>query len=1592
MKRIKYIFILAVLVLTVLTIKDSLFTQPVLAQSTWPIFRHDPQRTNRSPAAIIPPLEDKGVLATGNIGNYNFTDVGYVMAQGNIYYYNDSPSGHGKLTCVDQVTGNKKWEIDSFYPVASLVAADLLYVGYFYSHPIIIEAHDLNDGSLKWQFTKDGWYLSSIVAAEGKVFASIHGLSYPDSHPMAYALDASSGNELWETALQGWGFSSVPTYSNGRVYINTGITTSSGTNILGAIHALDAGNGQIIWKDDQYNTTPQPFTPVIDGDRLYVMELAFQSGTASGERIIALNATTGEKIWESLIEGFLTGYAISNDSFYAATVPMGGFGAKLYAINSINGGKLWEQAVQDNLYPQELVASGGNAIYAFFNSIPIGQPESYAKIAALNVTSGETIWSVQLIGQSLIAPPVIISSDGLYFLTYSTNQNQRSLRRFAPIEGTQDTSARHLGPFNANTNPSGFASEPVNTATGNYIFSRTDLAIPGRGIPFLFQRTYNSQDSYNGPLGAGWTHSYNIILKENADGSVAVKWGDGHSDFFDPHPDGSYTPRYGGIFYTLEKKPDGTFNLKRKEQSAYAFNVNGRLMSITDKNGNAMAFSYDGSGNLSTIVDTVGRTVILTYGVNNQLTQLTDPIGRTVRYAYDVDGDLASVTNTGGGVMNFSYDASHRILEIKDEGGNRLLANTYDDAGRVATQSNGQGFVTTFSYSTPQAGDTSITDPLGNKTVHTHDAQLRLVEVTDANGNKIKYTYDANNNRTSIVDQNGKQTLFSYDDRGNMTMITNPLGNSNSFTYDNRNNPTSATSPRGFITTFNYDSIGNLTKIQDALGNETNFLYNSLGLLIQKMDTRGNSTRYAYDNQGNLNKVTDALGGTTTLAYDGIGRLIKLTDPNGHVAGSVYDANSRLTQIVDPLGNKTSFAYDAVGNLLKITDAKGNITLYEFDAVNNLTTVSDALGHITGYAYDANNNRTNFTNGNGHSNSYTFDALNRLIRITDPLGNMTSYVYDPVGNVTSAIDANGTTNVFGYDSNNRLVQISHGDGSSVAYSYDASGNRLTMIDSRGTTTYSYDSLNRIIKIVHPEGTVGYGYDGVGNRTSLTYPDGRIITNNYDALNRLSRVTDWNGRGTTYDYDPASNLLRVRYPNQTAISYVYDDANRLLEVKHRRGSRLLARFTYKLDELGNRVGLEKEGTAVEHPSTKLTYVYDALSQLVAVEEGQLKNRTEYTYDAVGNRLQRTLSRHWRPKGWVPLKTVKYTYDTADRLLKAGNMNFTYDANGNRLTKSILKFPIESYTYDSANRLVQVLQGSNKVTYVYDGDGNKVGQSIQGAICRRDSDAQTFNFLNDVASPLPVVLREDGPEQAISYAYGLSLMAEEIAPIGHKKSSPDTFFYHHDGLGSTVAMSDERGCVEATYEYDAWGDLLYGDGHVQNRYLFTGEEQDAMTGLYYLRARWYDPSVGRFLTKDPNLGSSIRPLTLNRFLYTLNNPIRFVDPTGFTNQDSDLGPKQSNISLITLSTDYNNSMSTPSVIIPAAITLDPAQAWWYKLSSLAHTEQIEELLRTPIIGAPDPRLAAFTIGKTIGFLTIDTRLDKDTWTNLRKPLRWIQGLLP
>jgi RHS repeat-associated protein len=1106
-----------------------------------------------------------------------------------------------------------------------------------------------------------------------------------------------------------------------------------------------------------------------------------------------------------------------------------------------------------------------------------------------------------------------------------------------------------------------YVAEPVNTATGNYTYQYQDLRIPGRGLSLVFDRYYNSQSTYQGALGYGWTFNYGMSVREE-DGNALVTVEDGRVDKYTPDGSGGYTSPEG--CYDILTKTGGAFTLKRKDQTRYNFDASGKLSSIVDKNGNAIALAYSGA-NLTGVTDPTGRVLAFSYDGSNRITQITDPAGRTIRFAYDEFSNLISVTDARSNATTYAYDSKHRLLTITDPNNHIFVTNVYDAEGRVTTQRDARLNNTTFSYNT-LSKVTTVTDPRGAATAYTYDGELRLQSEKDAANQTISYTYDENSNRISVRDRRGNYTRYAYDAMGNTTVITDALGGVTTMTYDSLNDLTSQTDPLGRTTNHTYDAKGNLTRTTDASANSTIFSYDANGLMTSTTDARGNTTTFGYDGHGNQTSITDALGNTTTSTYDIVGRKLTETDALGRTTTYTYDANNnpltvtdaaggvttyiydavgnrltatdplgrvttyaydqkdklstitnplsgvtryeydandnkiretdpmthttnftynnlnrltqvsnplgkttsygydvdgnrtsvtdangkttnftynglnRLTQVTDPLLNTTTYVYDAVGNKIRVIDANNNTTYYEYDSLNRLVRVTDALGGVVQYAYDPVGNKTSMTDANSHVTSYAYDELNRLTRVTDPLGNQVQYGYDAVGNRTSLTNARSQATTYTYDQLNRLTGMSY-PGSTTSYGYDKVGNRTAMTDTTGTTTYVYDALNRVTSVTNPGSrVVGYSYDAAGNRTSITYPDGKAVAYTYDAADRLTRATDWLGRQTNYTYDNVGNPTGQTNPNNTSISRTYDASNRLTGlINTSTVSGTIASFSYTLDKVGNRTKVvDTEGTT--------NYEYDKLYRLTFVSYPDSAS-TVYQYDPMGNRLAMTTT----------LGVTNYTYDAADRLLTAGATAFTWDADGNMLTKGS-----QAFTYNSINRLTQVVSGTLTVGYAYDGDGRRASKTVNGA---------ATNYTYDTIAGLAYVLTETTGGNTTLYTYGADLIAD-TDPAGVQA------YYHYDGLGSTRGLTNGSGQVTARYTYDAFGALRSSSGTGSTAFKFAGEQTDDEIGLIYLRARYYDPETGRFMSKDPKAGTEDSPQSLNRYVYSRNNPVTLRDSSG------------------------------------------------------------------------------------------------------------------
>ncbi len=533
--------------------------------------------------------------------------------------------------------------------------------------------------------------------------------------------------------------------------------------------------------------------------------------------------------------------------------------------------------------------------------------------------------------------------------------------------------------------------------------------------------------------------------------------------------------------------------------------------------------------------------------------------------------------------------------------------------------------------------------------------------------------------------------------------------------------------------------------------------------------------------------------------------------------------------------------------------------------------MTDPLNRVTRFTYDSEGNLIEATNTANETVTRSHDLANRLIEVTDSINRTTRFTYDSLDRATEVRDGAQGLTKYAFDANDNLLSVHDQNNNPVERNVYDLRNRLT----RKTDAKNLDMV--------------YEYDGVGNLTRMTDRRGRVTEYTYDALNRATRVSDADGRITTYAYDLAGNLARIGDSESGELLMSYDVLNRLTEVVAPQGT-----VSYAYDAIGRRTSRTISGGDVT------AYTYDKANRLKTVA---LQGKTAtYNYDAAGRLTDRVL-----PNGM----TVAYSYDAADRVTgivyrKADatpveTISYAYDPSGQRIEKalgtgSVQETPFEAI-YDEANRLTQITLAGEVFSLSYDANGNLTAKSgpVSGtttyswnarnqlAAIDGISGAASFRYdalsrrIEKTVEGVTTGYLYDGVQaiaelkgSSIHAVYHTGLAVDEVlaryAPSGNKTLLADALF-------SVIAQANDDSSISNFYNYSPYGDAVSLGSDEGNPLQYTGRENDG-TGLYYYRARYYDPWLKRFISSDP-IGIAGG---LNSYVYVLGAPVAFSDSQG------------------------------------------------------------------------------------------------------------------
>ena len=935
---------------------------------------------------------------------------------------------------------------------------------------------------------------------------------------------------------------------------------------------------------------------------------------------------------------------------------------------------------------------------------------------------------------------------------------------------------------------SGYANDPVNVATGNFIEEEIDIAFSNLASSCAVTRMYNSLAVHGngddlpplaGVFGPGWSSNLDTVLNFSDEGATWIM-PDGRHLFFARAGEGFARVETDPYWLTrtgaseIATAPMGRFILETCALSTEAdlyivsnnqghqwfFTLTGAWLGSTGGEGTTLAVTRAADGLISSLVHELNRSITFDY-VDGLVAVARTSAGERIEYAYapagsTAAGHLVSITS-GAGTRTYEHDDNALIHRVIAADGTVEVTNTYDESARIAHQHTEYGRDVRYLYL--DGGVTEVADEDGSQAnVWISDDSGRLTAIIDADGGRTSFGYDRFSNRIRVIDRDGSRTTRISDSRGRITRDVTPEGQDTRYAYDEydrvtavsisafetdpkkryaatqaRRNAADAEADNGEVTpistiTYEYANAWdhNPSRVVDALGGVTELNWEG-GLLTSLTGPEGVSMTLNYDEFGNLTSFADQEGNITSFTYTAAGHLAQVTTPLGLTTSFTHDAAGNITGRQDPDGSRWKFEYIAGRRLVAVIDPSGARTSYEYGPSGDMTAVIDPLGRRTERTFDENGNVATVTLPNGGVFSYVWDGLSRLIRTVDPAGGHWENTYDAASVLTKMTDPTGVR---------------------VRTQADRKSGSVTSWDGTDGVRVKFDHLGRPVareEIFSPTEAAQEAPKARAEKTDTPESAAELVV--YDPAGNPVEILDAEGGLTRYEYNLASQLVRQVSPAGRITAYTYNSCGRLDSVTEgaETAEAITTRYSYDAD-----------GRLTERnlPGMSEKITYDANSRVVSVIGGS-GGDVFYTYDACG-RVRSIRDAAWGTRkfsydaaGQVTEVTnglggvTRYTYDEAGNVTKvtdpAGRITtYEYDVLGNMVKTTDPAGAITLYEYDAAGRVLRVVDAAQKVhAWGYDSSGVACAYSVDGnEQLRVDRDNRTRSVtVTDYAASIP-----------------------------------------------------------------------------------------------------------------------------------------------------------------------------------------------------------------------------------------------------------------
>ena len=1025
---------------------------------------------------------------------------------------------------------------------------------------------------------------------------------------------------------------------------------------------------------------------------------------------------------------------------------------------------------------------------------------------------------------------------------------------------------------------SGYANDPVNVATGNFIEEEIDIAFSNLASSCAVTRMYNSLAVHGngddlpplaGVFGPGWSSNLDTVLNFSDEGATWIM-PDGRHLFFARAGEGFARVETDPYWLTrtgaseIATTPMGRFILETCALSTEAdlyivsnnqghqwfFTLTGAWLGSTGGEGTTLAVTRAADGLISSLVHELNRSITFDY-VDGLVAVARTSAGERIEYAYapagsTAAGHLVSVTS-GAGTRTYEHDDNALIHRVIAADGTVEVTNTYDESARIAHQHTEYGRDVRYLYL--DGGVTEVADEDGSQAnVWISDDSGRLTAIIDADGGRTSFGYDRFSNRIRVIDRDGSRTTRISDNRGRITRDVTPEGQDTRYAYDEydrvtavsisafetdpkkryaatqaRRNTADAEADTGEVTpistiTYEYANAWdhNPSRVVDALGGVTELSWEG-GLLTSLTGPEGVSMTLNYDEFGNLTSFADQEGNTTSFTYTAAGHLAQVTTPLGLTTSFTHDAAGNITGRQDPDGSRWKFEYTAGRRLVAVIDPSGARTSYEYGPSGDMTAVIDPLDRRTERTFDENGNVATVTLPNGGVFSYVWDGLSRLIRTVDPAGGHWENTYDAASVLTKMTDPTGVR---------------------VRTQADRKSGSVTSWDGTDGVRVKFDHLGRPVareEIFSPTEAAQEAPKARAEKTDTPESTAELVV--YDPAGNPVEILDAEGGLTRYEYNLASQLVRQISPAGRITAYTYNSCGRLDSVTEGAETAEAVTTRYSYDADGRLTERNLPGM-----SEKITY--DANSRVISVIGGS-GGDVFYTYDACG-RVRSIRDAAWGTRkfsydaaGQVTEVTnglggvTRYTYDEAGNVTKvtdpAGRITtYEYDVLGNMVKTMDPAGAITLYEYDAAGRVLRVVDAAQKVhAWGYDSSGAACAYSVDGTEqLRVDRDNRTRSVtVTDYAASIPADDRDGSLPWVSRY---------ELDRLGRITAVARSW-------GESQSAASGSGAYELSYAYDAdgyrtgftspYGALAYTRNAVGNISAITNTDTGEQSSLSY-----------------------------------------------------------------------------------------------------------------------------------------------------------------